>query len=106
MDKKAIPLHPAQHDVYTEQLIDRNSPLYNVGGYIRLKGHLEPTALTNIIGNGPAVFDAFTLRFDMDCADHLAYINEATKTLEVELINFSNHLDAGEKALRRTNALT
>ncbi len=33
-----FPLHPAQLDVFTDQLLDIKSPQYNIGGYIKLKG--------------------------------------------------------------------
>ena len=36
MSKIFFPLHPAQHDVYMDQLINIVSPQYNIGGYIVL----------------------------------------------------------------------
>ncbi len=62
----ALPLHPAQLDVYTDQLVNINSPHYNVGGYIRLKGLLDKAIFHQVIDSLPEVFDAFRMRFFLD----------------------------------------
>ena len=56
MNRITFPLHPAQWDVYTDQLLNVDSPHYNIGGYIRLKGPVDKkkfqeAVLYNVIEN-------------------------------------------------------
>ena len=85
----SIPLHPAQHDVYTDQLIKGNSPLYNVGGYICLKGKLDKDLFKHVVTTAPRYFDAFKMRFNLQAADFQTYIVDDIATLPVFEIDCS-----------------
>ncbi|MBN9384021.1 MAG: amino acid adenylation domain-containing protein, partial [Chitinophagaceae bacterium] len=69
MASQRFPLHPAQQDIYLDQLLERNSPHYNIGGYIRLTGRLDKDILKMALKSVPEVFDAFHMGFDID-GDH------------------------------------
>jgi amino acid adenylation domain-containing protein len=64
-----FPLHPAQREVYVDQLLHMDSSQYNIGAYIILKGDLDVEKLHATIGSLPQVFDAFKMRFDLNSAD-------------------------------------
>src|SRR5215210_1761854 len=59
-----IPLHPAQQEVYYDQIRNVDQPHYNVGGYIVLKGRLDREKLKQAIKSSPKVFDALRLKLD------------------------------------------
>ena len=91
MHTVTIPLHPAQHDVYTDQLIKGNSPLYNVGGYICLKGKLDKELFKQVVTTAPRYFDAFKMRFNLQAADFQTYIVDDITTIPVEEIDCSRN---------------
>ncbi len=95
---REIPLHPAQHDVYTDQLVNGNSPLYNVGGYICLKGPLDHLRFLKMVNDAPGIFDAFTMRFNLEAADFSVYFNEAIKDFQVDLKDLSSEHDPAARA--------
>ena len=64
MIKKSFPLHPAERDVFIDQLIDVKSPHYNVGGYLVLEGDLDKEKFLQAVHSSPKVFDAYKMRFD------------------------------------------
>jgi hypothetical protein len=79
MSDTYFPLHPAQQEVYTDQLLNINSSLYNIGGYIVLRGKLDKAKFYETINSAPAVFDCFKLRFNFDKPDFLChYQNDYT----------------------------
>jgi amino acid adenylation domain-containing protein len=79
-----FPLHPAQREVYVDQLLHMDSSQYNIGAYIILKGGVDVGKLHAAIGSLPQVFDAFKMRFDLNSAD-LSYQFESNFN-EAELI--------------------
>ena len=62
MQKATFPMHPAQQDIYVDQLINKNSPHYNLGGYIKLKGILDKKKFKMAVDSAPEVFDVFKMR--------------------------------------------
>ncbi|MCY7421230.1 MAG: amino acid adenylation domain-containing protein [Chitinophagaceae bacterium] len=99
MHTVTIPLHPAQHDVYTDQLVKGNSPLYNVGGYICLKGKLNKTLFKKVVTDGPRYFDAFHMRFNLQAADFQTYIDKDTVHLKVDELDFTSQPNPAAAAL-------
>ena len=73
---KSFPLHPAQQDVYADQALHSDSPRYNIGGYIVLKGKLNKAKFSEVVNAAPQVFDAFKLRFDLSVADFIGFVDE------------------------------
>ncbi|MFK8101885.1 MAG: amino acid adenylation domain-containing protein, partial [Saprospiraceae bacterium] len=61
-----FPLHLSQQEIYFDQVIKPNSPYYNVGGYVVLKGKLDKSVFAHTINSLPEVFDALQLQFNFD----------------------------------------
>src|SRR4051812_23490883 len=101
MTKMFFPLHPAQSDVYFDQMIHLERSNYNIGCYVRLKGNLNKNAFYQAIQSVPKVFDAFRIRFD--CTEpnspRCFYVQDYSK-LEVPELDFSNDLNPAEEAMR------
>jgi amino acid adenylation domain-containing protein/FkbH-like protein len=89
MNVKSAHLHPAQRDVYLDQLINIDSPHYNIGGYIKLKGFLDKEKFLEAVNSAPKVFDAFKMRFDLDAADYKCYAPETFDKYETPELDFS-----------------
>ncbi|HEV8084266.1 MAG TPA: amino acid adenylation domain-containing protein [Chitinophagaceae bacterium] len=85
-----FPLHPAQQDVYTDQLLDTKSPHYNIGGYIKLKGALNTELFYQAVGSGAKVFDAFKMRFDLNLPEPVFFIDQNCNKLEMGDLDFSD----------------
>ena len=98
MSKTTFRLHPAQQDVFIDQLINVNSPQYNIGGYIVLKGPLNKELLKQTISNAPAIFDAFRMRFDMNAPDLVGYLDDSFETFQLGETDLSGKPHATEYA--------
>ncbi|MEO5647862.1 MAG: condensation domain-containing protein, partial [Chitinophagaceae bacterium] len=99
MKEATFRLHPAQQDVFIDQLINVNSPQYNIGGYIILKGTLEKDKLRETIETSPGIFDVFKMRFDANAPDLIGYTDEDYKVFELGEIDFSDKSDPRNHAL-------
>src|ERR1700761_8627880 len=84
-----IPLHPAQQDVYMDQLLNTESPQYNIGGYIVLKGKLNKEKLHEAVRSAPVVLDAFKMRFDLKAQDLNCYFDNDFNEAELVEKDFS-----------------
>ncbi|MEO6732561.1 MAG: amino acid adenylation domain-containing protein [Ferruginibacter sp.] len=91
-----FPLHPAQYDIFIDQLIDIDKPHYNIGLYIKLQGHLSKQKFHEAVNSSPGEFDAFKMRFDWDDADGICYFDDYYERLEMVDMDFSNR-DSPEK---------
>ncbi len=98
MQKTTYPLHPAQKDIYLDQLLNIESPQYNIGGYIKLKGVLSKEKFVEAVNSAPIVFDAFKTRFDLDIPDFLCHLDEGYKKMEINEIDCSNFADPEREA--------
>lgn len=98
-EELTFPLHPAQEDVYTDQLLDRNSPHYNIGGYIKFKGRLDKKLFYETVGSGPQVFDVFRMRFDLNLPVPVAFLVADNNQMELTDIDFSDLEDSESTAL-------
>ncbi|HEY2582814.1 MAG TPA: condensation domain-containing protein, partial [Mucilaginibacter sp.] len=92
------PLHPAQQDVYMDQLLNADSPQYNIGGYIILKGKLEKEKFQEAVASAPGVFDAFKMRFDLEAQDLLCHYDGGYRSAELTELDFSSGKDAAAEA--------
>ena len=101
MQKTTYPLHSAQRDIFVDQLINKESPLYNIGGYIKLKGSLNIEKFHKAINSAPEVFDAFNMRFDLQSADPVCYLNYDNDNSKGELkdMDFSRKKDPESEAI-------
>ena len=52
MKQTPFPLHPAQKDVYIDQLLNVESPHYNIGGYLKLEGALDKEKFFRVVNSG------------------------------------------------------
>jgi len=91
------PLHPAQQDVYLDQAINTEAPYYNMGGYIRLTGHLDKEKFIEAVRSAPEVFDALRMRFDLRDEEPLAYVDEAYTVFELAELEFPDGEDKKER---------
>src|SRR5688572_17932628 len=99
MGSMQSPLHTSQQDIIIDQLINTDSPHYNIGGYIILKGALDKSAFHQTIGSAPAVFDVFRARFNPDITNlHVTYQDGYTQ-LELPTLDFSAEGDPAGKAI-------
>ncbi len=97
MQKTTYPLHPAQKDIYLDQLLNIESPQYNIGGYIKLKGSLNKEKFVEAFSSAPTAFDAFRIRFDLEVPDFLCHLDDGYERMEISEIDFSSFTDpAGE----------
>ncbi len=104
MESTYLPLHPAQLDVYTDQLINPQSPHYNIGGYIRLKGYLDKEKFNETIQSIPEVFDAFKLKFRLDSEEPVCYLAQdynCHHLTELDLSGFDNPMEEAKRRLQK-----
>lgn len=99
MQKTTYPMHSAQRDIYVDQLINKESPLYNIGGYIKLKGILDLKKFHEAVNSASAVFDAFKMRFDFGSEKPEIFIDEDYCKAELKDIDFSKNKDPKAEAL-------
>ncbi|MDQ6813616.1 MAG: AMP-binding protein, partial [Bacteroidota bacterium] len=99
MTLKQIPLHPAQREVYIDQLLDVGSPHYNVGGYIKLEGELDKQKFLKAVKASPVKFDAYRLRFVVDPDNFICFIDDSFDNLPVDELDFSGAAVPEKQAL-------
>ncbi|HWK05360.1 MAG TPA: amino acid adenylation domain-containing protein, partial [Puia sp.] len=98
---KYLPLHPAQQDVFLDQMLNSDSAYYNIGGYIRLQGVLDVDILKVVFQSVPEVFDAFNMRFGFD--EHGVPTARMVRSHELyffEELDFSTSGDPAGQALQ------
>ncbi len=89
MPTRTVPMHPAQFDIYVDQLLNPESPYYNIGLYIKLKGRLDKEKFIETINSSANVFDAYKMRFELNGNEPHCFFDDAYNQLEVNEINFS-----------------
>jgi hypothetical protein len=100
MEKTPFPLHPAQKDVFIDQLLNIESPHYNIGGYIRLAGTLDKEKFLQAVSAAPRVFDAYKMRFNSDISNPSFNLDAEYESLELDELDFSKEHNAKEVAHR------
>jgi amino acid adenylation domain-containing protein/non-ribosomal peptide synthase protein (TIGR01720 family) len=93
MKEQTFPLHPAQRDVFVDQLINRDSPHYNIGGYIKFKGKIDKEKFLQVINSAPEVFDVFKMRFDLGNLNPIGYIDKTYHRLDTSELDLSENLN-------------
>lgn len=74
MIERFFPLHPAQQDIYVDQVMHHSSPDYNLGFYLILTGNLDKTLFSSALDDALSTHDVFRLRFDLDRPEPVAII--------------------------------
>lgn len=90
MNKTTSLLHPSQYEIFVDQLINIDSPHYNIGLYLKLKGDLDKKKFIDAVNSSPKVFDVFKMRFDLNVSDPICYFEDNYEKLEVVEIDFSD----------------
>ncbi|MEP6583182.1 MAG: amino acid adenylation domain-containing protein [Ginsengibacter sp.] len=98
-DDVIFPLHPAQFDVYADQLLDTKSPHYNIGGYIKLKGELNKELFYETVSSGAKVFDSFRMKFDLNLPEPVIFLDQGRQGLKMSDLDFSEKEDGEKEAL-------
>lgn len=100
MKKSTFPLHPAQTDIFTHQLMNKESSQYNIGGYIRLKGTLDKEKFRETINSAAKVFDVFKIRLDFDSPKQGYFFDNDYEIFELEELDLSDQINPEEEAKR------
>ncbi|MBB6270489.1 amino acid adenylation domain-containing protein [Pedobacter cryoconitis] len=98
MTEKKFPLHPAQQDIYIDQLMHHYSPDYNLGFYLILTGHLDKAWFSSALENALAAHDVFRLRFDFDYPEPIALASDQDYKDVLTEKDFSNRPNPEENA--------
>ncbi|KIO77621.1 hypothetical protein TH53_08205 [Pedobacter lusitanus] len=88
MSLHTFPLHPAQQDVYIDQLINNEAPYYNMGGYIKLTGSLDKEKFIIAVNSALEVFDALKMRFDLSDPVPAIYVDDTYVKFELPELSF------------------
>ncbi|WP_288251365.1 non-ribosomal peptide synthetase, partial [uncultured Flavobacterium sp.] len=91
-------LHIAQQEVYYGQLMNPESPLYNIGGYTVFKGDFDVSKFKEVLEGLPKVFDVFNVKFDFSENEPAFYINDFSKKVFIDELDFSSELEPRKKA--------
>ncbi|CAM1358033.1 amino acid adenylation domain-containing protein [Tenacibaculum xiamenense] len=90
-------LHLAQLEVYYGQLVNPQSPMYNMGGYVVLTGNLDTALFKSVVASLSMAFDTYNLKYDFTGYEPLLYVGKHEEVFLNE-IDFSNELDPEQKA--------
>ncbi len=90
-------LHLAQLEVYYGQLVNPQSPMYNMGGYVVLTGNLDSALFKSVVASLSMAFDTYNLKYDFTGYEPLLYVGKHEEVFLNE-IDFSNELDPEQKA--------
>ncbi|MCW3467115.1 non-ribosomal peptide synthetase [Chitinophaga nivalis] len=88
MSHRAVPLHPAQQEVYVDQLINPDVVYYNIGGYIQLVGKLDKEKLLEAVRSLPQIFDVLKMRFDLSDPVPTGYVVDDYTEMELPELDF------------------
>lgn len=83
-------MHPAQQDIFADQIINIDSPHYNLGLYINIYGALNIPEFKKAVSSSPEVFDVFKMRFDSNEPEAVCYIDKEFCKLELAELDVSN----------------
>ncbi|KIO77523.1 hypothetical protein TH53_08765 [Pedobacter lusitanus] len=93
LSSHAFPLHPAQQDIYIDQLLNVNSPHYNINNYFKIKGPLDTGKLIEAVISAHQVFDVFKMAIGMEDFTPNYHIVDQDNPFAVQELDFSDHTD-------------
>jgi len=92
----AFSLHPAQRDVFLDQLIHPDSSHYTIGIGLKLSGNINIPALKLAIAGSADVFDVYRMRFDSEAEELSGYFVQEPSPIDIIEMDFSDRLHSGE----------
>ncbi|MGI0116123.1 amino acid adenylation domain-containing protein [Zooshikella sp. RANM57] len=103
-ENELVSLHPAQEEVYFDQMVNSDSAHYNIGGYFKIKGKLNVELFKQAIKITVNSVDIFGIRFDFTDG-HLLQIFDGLSNRNDNLIyfDFSKEKDSNSIASRWIN---
>ncbi|MFK5984638.1 MAG: amino acid adenylation domain-containing protein [Pseudomonadota bacterium] len=96
MNKKLLPLCSNQYDIWRDQQIYKNSPMYNIGGSICIKGQINIDLLRQAINQLIIESDSLRLLFIEKAGKVYQFLGQENFP-EMEFIDFSNQKNSGNK---------
>ncbi|MBB5619455.1 surfactin family lipopeptide synthetase A [Pedobacter cryoconitis] len=84
-------MHPAQQDIFIDQLINIDSPHYNINNYFKITGPLDIDKFISAIVSSPAVFDVFKMAIATDDFNPGYQLAGQERQLSVQLIDFTGY---------------
>ncbi len=89
----------AQQDIFLDQQVFKNVPLYNIGGYVDFNGELDMRTLVDAHRQLMKSADAFSLRIRVSHQGVVQHLGDPPESLD--LVDFSDATDAETVALER-----
>lgn len=83
-------LHPAQLEVYYDQVMDLESPHYNVGGYVLLEGQMDKEKMLLAIKTLQEVYDIHKLTINFDNKEPSCTFKEKHFNVPIKQLDFSD----------------
>ncbi|WP_367866697.1 amino acid adenylation domain-containing protein [Pedobacter sp. WC2423] len=84
-------MHPAQQDIFIDQLININSPHYNINNYFKITGPLDIDKFVSAIVSSAAVFDVFKMAIATDDFNPGYQVAAQERQLSVQFIDFRSY---------------
>ncbi|UCJ07702.1 amino acid adenylation domain-containing protein [Chitinophaga pendula] len=92
MPIRAISLHPAQRDIYFDQLAHPDSPHYVTAGYLILRGNLHIPYFRTAVADMLSAHDIFRMRFDLRSSTPMGYVTAAEVIIPLQESDYSQHV--------------
>ncbi|NSL87163.1 amino acid adenylation domain-containing protein [Chitinophaga sp. Mgbs1] len=98
MPKNSFVLHPAQQDIYVDQLIHPDSPRYIVTGYLILNGAFSMEAFKKALHIVNSGHDIFAMSFDLADQQPIGYVADKTNPGTLGYQDYRQQKDPEESA--------
>jgi amino acid adenylation domain-containing protein len=98
MTEFAFGLHPAQRDVFLDQLIHPASSHYTIGIGLKLSGNINIHTLKLAIAGSADVFDVYRMRFDLEAEELSGYFIQEPSPIDIIEKDFSDCLHPSDDA--------
>src|ERR1700748_1294689 len=93
-----LPLSVAQTDVWRAQKLAPASPFFNIGGYVEIRGSVDPKVFEAAVGR--ALEDSDSLRFRFVETEHgPGQVRAAVGQLEIPTVDLAGTVDSHAAAL-------
>jgi amino acid adenylation domain-containing protein len=99
MALQQFPLHPAQREVFIDQLLHIDSTQYNIGVQLILKGKLDVEKLREAVASLPEVFDAYKMRFDYNSSEFVYQYEPDFERADLKQVDFSRQENPEHEAM-------
>ena len=99
MIERFFPLHPAQQDIYVDQVMHHSSPDYNLGFCLILTGDIDRALFSSALDDALSAHDVFRLRFDLNHPEPVAIVSEDNLRDILKEKDFSKRTDPEKAAV-------